>query len=90
MDLPVFNHTTGIPTAFATLATYAILAAFLARRRTELRTDPKTERRMRFWSGRLGEWLFRLAGLHLGPREMSPGSAALSPVVTPVPGGRDA
>jgi eukaryotic-like serine/threonine-protein kinase len=90
VDLPVLNHTTGIPTAFATLATCAILAAFVARRRTELRTDPKTERRMRFWNGRPGEWLFRLAGRRLGPRVISSGSAALSPVVTPVPGGRDA
>ena len=90
VGLPVLDHVTGISTAFAMVATCAILAAFVARRRTELRTDPKTERRMRFWSGRLGEWLFRLAGLRLGPREMAPGSIALSPAVTPVPGGRDA
>ena len=90
VDLPVLDHAGGISTAFAIVATCAILAAFVARRRTELRTDPKTERRMRFWSGRLGEWLFRLAELRLGLREMSPGSTALSPAVTPVPGGRDA
>ena len=87
---PDLDHVTGISTAFAIVSVGAILAALVARRRTELRTDPKTERRMRFWNGRLGGWLFKVAGLRLAPRGESPAAAALSPVVTPVPGGRDA
>jgi len=38
----------------------ALLAAVVARARTEHRTDPKGERRLRFWGGPLGRWLFRL------------------------------
>src|SRR5690242_21236770 len=70
-------------TAFAVAAGCSIVAALLARRRTKLRTDPRTERRLRFWNGGLGGWLFRLAGLRLAPSEGFPTSAALSPVVTP-------
>src|SRR5438093_8452347 len=43
----------------------ALLAAVMARARTEHRTDPKRERRLRFWGGPLGGWLFRFAGLGL-------------------------
>src|SRR3989441_4698836 len=39
----------------------ALLAAVMARARTEHRTDPKRERRLRFWGGPLGRWLFQLA-----------------------------
>ncbi len=46
----------------------ALLAAVMARARTEHRTDPKRERRLRFWGGPLGRWLFRLAGLRLARR----------------------
>ena len=93
LDTPELNHMAGISTAFAVVSACAILAALVARRRTDLRTDPRTERRLRFWSGRLGGWLFKLAGLHLAPGDPFPASVALSPVVTPatpVPGASDA
>jgi len=45
----------------------ALLAAIVARARTEARTDPRGERRLRFWRGPLGRALFRLAGLRLRP-----------------------
>src|SRR2546429_7331642 len=47
----------------------AVLAAVVARGRTEHRTDPKAERRLRFWSGPPGAWLFALAGLDLSNRK---------------------
>lgn len=90
LGVPDLDHVTGISTAFAIVSVCGILAASLARRRTELRTDPKALRRMRFWSGRLGAWLFGLAGLGLTSRKESPATGALSPAVTPVPDGRDA
>jgi len=40
----------------------ALLAAVTARARTEHRTDLRRERRLRFWGGPLGRWLFRLSG----------------------------
>src|SRR2546427_12970387 len=46
----------------------ALLAAVMARARTEHRTDPKRERRLRFWGGPLGRWLFQLARLPLARR----------------------
>src|SRR2546426_1030256 len=46
----------------------ALLAAVMARARTEHRTDPKRERRLRFWGGPLGRWLFQLARLRLARR----------------------
>ena len=51
-------------------AALAFLAAVVARARTQQRTDPRGERRLRFWSGALGRWLFRLAavGLRRGAR----------------------
>jgi len=48
--------------AFSTGGAVALLAAVVARARTEHRTDPKGERRLRFWAGPLGRWLFRLGG----------------------------
>jgi eukaryotic-like serine/threonine-protein kinase len=45
----------------------SLLAAVLARARTEQRTDPSGERRLRFWRGPLGRALFRVAGLHHAP-----------------------
>jgi hypothetical protein len=42
-------------------ATAAVLGALVARARTEQRTDPKIQRRIRFWRGPLGRWLFRIA-----------------------------
>jgi len=46
----------------------ALVAAIAARARTELRTAPAAERRLRFWDGPLGRWLFGLAGPHSEPR----------------------
>ncbi len=43
----------------------ALLAATVARARTEQRTDPRGERRLRFWRGAPGRWLFRIAGVGL-------------------------
>ncbi len=40
----------------------ALLAAVTARARTEHRTDLRRARRLRFWGGPLGRWLFRLSG----------------------------
>ena len=57
------------PELFAGAGAVALLAAIVARARTELRTDPRGERRLRFWRGPLGRWLFRVAevGLRRGP-----------------------
>ncbi len=61
----------------AAAAGVTLLAAVAARARTERRTDPKAERRLRFWRGAPGRWLFWLAGLGLE------GSAARDRRVTP-------
>jgi serine/threonine-protein kinase len=87
--LPGLAGVVGMPTLFGVTAAMALLAAVVARARTEHRIDPKAERRLRFWSGPLGRWLFTLAGLQLR-RRSTPSPRVLSPVVTPVPGGRDA
>ncbi len=42
-------------------AATALLAAVVARARTEQRTDPRGERTLRFWRGPLGRALFRVA-----------------------------
>ena len=55
----------------------ALLAAVAARARTERRTDPKGERRVRFWRGAPGRWLFGLARIGL------PGADESSITVTP-------
>jgi serine/threonine-protein kinase len=65
-----------VPPVWAAATVLALLAAVVARSRTEHRTDPKAERRLRFWSGPLGRWLFALARVR-GP-------------VTPAPGARGA
>ncbi len=44
-------------------AATALLAGVVARARTEQRTDPRGERRLRFWRGAPGRWLFRIAGV---------------------------
>ncbi|MGH7548519.1 MAG: serine/threonine-protein kinase [Gemmatimonadales bacterium] len=49
--------------ACGTAAGIALLAAVAAGARTEHRTDPRGERRVRFWRGPLGRWLFSLARL---------------------------
>jgi len=59
----------------------ALLAAIVARARTELRTDPRGERRLRFWRGPLGRWLFRVAGFRL--RDVPPIVTILSRFETP-------
>ena len=62
--------------AFAALAGVALIAAVLARARTAHRTDPKSERRLRFWRGPLGRWLFKIAGPGRRPRADAVGGAA--------------
>ena len=54
-----------VPMVWAAATVVALLAAVVARSRTEHRTDPKAERRLRFWKGLPGRWLFALARLHL-------------------------
>src|SRR5207247_7673167 len=51
----------GLPTLFGVATATALLAAVIARARTEHRTDPKAERRLRFWNGPRGRRLFTLA-----------------------------
>jgi hypothetical protein len=57
---------------FAVAVGVALLAAVGARSRTEHRTDPRGERRLRFWRGPLGGLLFRLAGLRRRQRAVAP------------------
>jgi hypothetical protein len=90
--MPGLADLVGVPTLFGVVTATALLAAVAARARTEHRTDPRAERRLRFWSGPLGAWLFALAGLDLTP------SLPLSAMaergkggeVTPVPDAQDA
>jgi serine/threonine-protein kinase len=53
-------------------AALALLTAVGARARTELRTDLKARRRLRFWNGWVGRWLFALAALGRGPEGATP------------------
>jgi eukaryotic-like serine/threonine-protein kinase len=46
----------------AAAAAASLLAAILARSGIEQRTDSRAQRRLRFWRGPLGRWLFRMAG----------------------------
>ena len=87
--MPGLAGVIGVPTLFGVAMATALLAAVGARARTEHRTDPKAERRLRFWSGPLGGWLFTLAGLQV-KRRATPAPGVLSPVATPVPDARDA
>src|SRR5712692_6686972 len=48
-------------------AATALLAGVVARARTEQRTDPLGERSLRFWRGRFGRVLFRVASVPLTP-----------------------
>src|SRR5438309_5507960 len=57
-----------VPLVWAAATVLALLAAVVARGRTEHRTDPKAERRLRLWSGPPGRWLFALAKLATRPR----------------------
>src|SRR5438552_561588 len=81
-QLPGLAGVVGLPTLFGVATATALLAAVIARARTAHRTDPKAERRLRFWNGPLGRGLFMLAGLNLTP---SKGGE-----VTPAPDARDA
>ena len=87
--VPALAGALGVPTLFGVVTAAALVAAVAARARTEHRTNPKGERRLRFWSGPLGRWLFTLAGLRV-KRRATPAPGVLSPVVTPVPEARDA
>lgn len=94
--MPLLAAATGIHAAFGVAGATALLAAVLARGRTEHRTDPRGERRLRFWSGPLGAWLFALAGprgrerrRRTTPVPASPVTLVLSPAITPVPDARD-
>jgi eukaryotic-like serine/threonine-protein kinase len=87
--VPALAGVLGVPTLFGVVTTTALFAAVVARARTEHRTDPKAERRLRFWSGPLGGWLFTVVGLRVR-RRATPAPGVLSPVATPVPDARDA
>jgi serine/threonine-protein kinase len=69
-------------------AALALLVAVGARARTELRMDLKARRRLRFWNGCLGRWLFALAAQRRGSEATAvrgaAGSIALTPA-TPAP-----
>ena len=51
-----------LPAVAVASAATSLLAGVVARARTEQRTDPRGERRLRFWRGAPGRWLFRIAG----------------------------
>jgi hypothetical protein len=66
----VLAHAGSIPLqgqTAAAAAALALLSAVAARARTEQRTDPRGARRLRFWRGAPGRWLFRLAGVGVQP-----------------------
>ncbi|HWZ28848.1 MAG TPA: serine/threonine-protein kinase, partial [Gemmatimonadales bacterium] len=60
--LPATGRVAG---ALAGAAAGALVLAFAARRHTEDRTDRHGARRVRWWSGAAGRWVFRLAGWRL-------------------------
>ncbi len=64
----------------AAAAGTALLGAVAARARTERRTDPKAERRLRFWRGPAGRWLFEAARASLPRTDQS--GAPVTPEVT--------
>jgi serine/threonine-protein kinase len=86
--VPAFADGATVPVVGGSAAALAILAAVVARARTELRTDLKVRRRLRFWNGRLGRWLFALAAVRRGPDGArvrgEAGAGALTPA-TPAP-----
>jgi hypothetical protein len=51
-----------MPSIITTGSAVALLAAIVARTRTQQRTDPRGERKLRFWRGPFGRALFRIAG----------------------------
>ncbi len=52
-----------LPAVAVAGAATSLLAGVVARARTEQRSDPRGERRLRFWRGAPGRWLFRIAGV---------------------------
>jgi len=54
-----------LPAVAVAGAATSLLASVVARARTEQRIDPRGERRLRFWRGAPGRWLFRIAGAGL-------------------------
>ena len=94
--VPGLADVVAVPPLFGIAAATALLAGLVARWRAEHRTDPKAERRLRFWNGPVGAWLFGLAALRLASRsapaqqpELENGPVSLVPAVTPVPGASD-
>jgi len=81
----------------AATATVALLSAIVARLRTENRTDPGAGRRLAFWRGGPGRWLFRVAVIRLRGQDGSAGRLAVesrpprasvfTPTPTPSPNG---
>lgn len=59
---------TAVPLITMAAGVIALLAGVVSRARTEQRTAPKAERRLRFWRGPLARMLFRLAALGLPRR----------------------
>jgi serine/threonine-protein kinase len=57
-----------VPRVAAGAAGVALLAAIAARARTEQRTEPRGERRLRLWRSPLGRLVFRLAAIGLRRR----------------------
>ncbi|HYL22036.1 MAG TPA: serine/threonine-protein kinase [Gemmatimonadales bacterium] len=76
-----------LPLLLGAAGAMALLAAVTARARTEHRTAPAAERRLRFWSGPLGRALFALARLLDAPPRAGvphePGGALTPPQATP-------
>jgi len=70
-----------LPAVAAAAAATSLLAGAVARARTEQRTDPRGERRLRFWRGAPGRWLFRVAGA--GFEHTTPIATILSGSETP-------
>ena len=70
-----------VPSIITAGGTTALLAAILARARTEMRTDPSGERSLRFWRGPLGRALFRIAGER--HERVTPVASVLSRLETP-------
>lgn len=70
-----------LPSISGGAAVTALLAAVVARARTEQRTDPIGERSLRFWRGRWGRALFRIA--EVGQTAEEPAVSLLRRLETP-------
>jgi predicted Ser/Thr protein kinase len=81
--VPAVSNGPAVLAVGAGAAALALLAAVGARARTELRTDPAAARRLRFWKGRVGRWLFGLAAPRRGPRDRAARDAAAARALTP-------